>query len=204
MTAVVYSHSHGDHWAGVRGVVDEADVRAGKVQILAPRDFMEYSIAENVFAGNAMNRWLFYQYGVLLPVSPYGYVTQGLGHAISRGTSGLIAPTRVVDKDIEEIEVDGVRMIFQNTPNTEAPSEMNTYIPEMKALWIAENVCATLHNIYTLRGALVRDALNWPTSSSRSATSRRTPACGTASWQALTNSARAFPRAPRPSRAGPT
>jgi alkyl sulfatase BDS1-like metallo-beta-lactamase superfamily hydrolase len=161
VTAVVYSHSHGDHWGGVRGVVDEADVRAGKVQILAPRDFMEYSIAENIFAGNAMNRWLFYQYGVLLPVSPYGYVTQGLGHAISRGTSGLIAPTRVVDKDIEEIEVDGVRMIFQNTPNTEALSEMNTYIPEMKALWIAENVCATLHNIYTLRGALVRDALNW-------------------------------------------
>ena len=161
VTAVVYSHSHGDHWGGVRGVVDEADVRAGKVQILAPRDFMDYTIAENVYAGNAMNRRLFYQYGVLLPVSPYGYVTQGLGHGISRGTSGLIAPTRIVEKDIEEIEVDGVRMIFQNTPNTEAPSEMNTYIPEKKALWMAENVNATLHNIYTLRGALVRDSLNW-------------------------------------------
>ncbi len=161
VTAVVYSHSHGDHWGGVRGVVDEADVRAGKVQILAPRDFMEFTISENVYAGNAMNRRLFYQYGVLLPVNPYGYVTQGLGHGISRGSSGLIAPTHVVEKDIEEIEVDGVRMIFQNTPNTEAPSEMNTYIPEMKALWMAENVNATLHNIYTLRGALVRDALNW-------------------------------------------
>ena len=161
VVAVVYSHSHGDHWGGVRGVVDEADVRAGKVQILAPRDFMAYSISENVFAGNAMNRRMFYQYGVLLPVSPYGYVTQGLGHGISRGTSGLIAPTRIVEKDIEEFEVDGVRMIFQNTPNTEAPSEMNTYIPDRQALWIAENVCATLHNLYTLRGALVRDALNW-------------------------------------------
>ena len=161
VTAVVYSHSHGDHWGGVRGVVDEADVRAGKVQIIAPRDFMDFTISENVYAGNAMNRRLFYQYGVLLPVNPYGYVTQGLGHGISRGTSGLIAPTHVVEKDIEEIEVDGVRMIFQNTPNTEAPSEMNTYIPEMKALWMAENVNATLHNIYTLRGALVRDALNW-------------------------------------------
>ncbi|TVS20904.1 MAG: MBL fold metallo-hydrolase [Planctomycetaceae bacterium] len=161
VTAVVYSHSHGDHWGGVRGVVDEADVRAGKVQILAPRDFMDFTISENVYAGNAMNRRLFYQYGVLLPVNPYGYVTQGLGHGISRGTSGLIAPTHVVEKDIEEIEVDGVRMIFQNTPNTEAPSEMNTYLPEMKALWMAENVNATLHNIYTLRGALVRDALNW-------------------------------------------
>lgn len=161
VTAVVYSHSHGDHWGGVRGVVDEADVRAGKVQILAPRDFMQHTISENVYAGNAMNRRLFYQYGVLLPVNPYGYVTQGLGHGLSRGTSGLIAPTHVVEKDIEEIEVDGVRMVFQNTPNTEAPSEMNTYIPEMKALWMAENVNATLHNIYTLRGALVRDALNW-------------------------------------------
>lgn len=161
VTAVVYSHSHGDHWGGVRGVVDEADVKAGKVQIIAPRDFMEYTISENVYAGNAMNRRLFYQYGVLLPVSPYGYVTQGLGHAISRGTSGLIAPTRIIEKDIEEVEVDGVRMIFQNTPNTEAPSEMNTYFPDLKALWMAENVSATLHNIYTLRGALVRDALNW-------------------------------------------
>jgi len=161
VTAVVYSHSHGDHWGGVRGVVDEADVRAGKVQILAPRDFMDFTISENVYAGNAMNRRMFYQYGVLLPVNARGYVTQGLGHGISRGTSGLIAPTHIVEKDIEEIMVDGVRMIFQNTPNTEAPSEMNTYIPEMKALWMAENVNATLHNIYTLRGALVRDSLNW-------------------------------------------
>ncbi|XZE18181.1 alkyl/aryl-sulfatase [Pirellulaceae bacterium SH449] len=161
VTAVVYSHSHGDHWGGVRGVVDEADVNAGKVQIIAPRDFMDFTISENVYAGNAMNRRLFYQYGVLLPVNRYGYVTQGLGHGISRGTSGLIAPTHVVEEDIEEIVVDGIRMIFQNTPNTEAPSEMNTYIPDMKALWMAENVNATLHNIYTLRGALIRDSLNW-------------------------------------------
>ena len=88
VTAVVYSHSHGDHWGGVRGVVDEADVRAGKVQILAPRDFMDFTISENVYAGNAMNRRLFYQYGVLLPVNPYGYVTQGLGHGISTGHVG--------------------------------------------------------------------------------------------------------------------
>lgn len=161
VSAVIYSHSHADHWGGVRGVVDEADVRSGKVQILAPRDFMEFTVSENVYAGNAMNRRLFYQYGALLPVNPYGFVTQGLGHALSRGSSGLIAPTRIVEKDIEEIELDGVQMIFQNTPNTEAPSEMNTYLPEMKALWMAENVNATLHNIYTLRGALVRDSLNW-------------------------------------------
>ena len=161
VTAVIYSHSHGDHWGGVRGVVDEADVRAGKVEIIAPRDFMQHTISENVYAGNAMNRRLFYQYGLLLPASPYGYVGQGLGQGVSAGLMGLIAPTRVVEKAIEEFEVDGVRMIFQNTPGTEAPSEMNTYIPDMKALWMAENVTATLHNIYTLRGAPVRDPLRW-------------------------------------------
>lgn len=161
VTAVIFSHSHGDHFGGVRGVINDDDVKSGKVQVIAPKDFMDHTISENVYAGNAMNRRLFYQYGVLLPVSPYGYVSQGLGQAISKGNSGLVAPTRIIEKDIEEIEVDGVRMIFQNTPNTEAPSEMNTYIPDMKALWMAENVSATLHNIYTLRGALVRDALVW-------------------------------------------
>jgi alkyl sulfatase BDS1-like metallo-beta-lactamase superfamily hydrolase len=161
VSAVIYSHTHGDHWGGVRGIVAEADVRSGKVPIIAPVDFMDYTVSENVYAGNAMNRRLFYQYGLLLPASPYGYVGQGLGQGVSAGATGLIAPTRFVEKDIEEFEVDGVRMIFQNTPNTEAPREMNTYIPDMKALWMAENVTATLHNIYTLRGAQVRDPLNW-------------------------------------------
>jgi alkyl sulfatase BDS1-like metallo-beta-lactamase superfamily hydrolase len=161
VSAVIYSHSHGDHFGGVRGIVTEAEVSSGKVPIIAPRNFMEHTIAENVYAGNAMNRRLFYQYGLLLPASPHGYVGQGLGQAVSRGATGLIAPTRLVEKDIEEIEVDGVKMIFQDTPNTEAPTEMNTYIPEMKALWMAENVVASLHNIYTLRGAPVRNPLNW-------------------------------------------
>jgi len=161
VSAVIYSHSHGDHWGGVRGIVDEADVRSGKVPLIAPRDFMEHTISENVYAGNAMNRRLFYQYGLLLPASPYGYAGQGLGQGVSAGAMGLIAPNRIVEDDIEEFQVDGVWMIFQNTPNTEAPSEMNTYIPEMKALWMAENVTSTLHNIYTLRGAPVRDALRW-------------------------------------------
>ena len=162
ITAVIYSHTHGDHWGGVRGLdLKDEDVASGKVQIIAPADFMDFTIAENVFAGNAMSRRLFYQYGLLLPVSPHGFVTQGLGHKISAGTPGLIAPTRSVSEAIEEFEVDGVRMIFQNTPNTEAPREMNTYFPDMKALWMAENVTATLHNIYTLRGAQVRDPLRW-------------------------------------------
>ena len=161
VSAVIYSHTHGDHWGGVRGIVDEADVRSGKVPIIAPIDFMDFTVSENVYAGNAMNRRLFYQYGLLLPASPHGYVGQGLGQAVSAGAVGLIAPTRYVEKAIEEFEVDGVRMVFQNTPNTEAPREMNTYIPDMKALWMAENVIASLHNIYTLRGAPVRDPLNW-------------------------------------------
>lgn len=161
VSAVIYSHTHGDHWGGVRGIVDEADVRSGKVPVIAPIDFMDFTVSENVYAGNAMNRRLFYQYGLLLPASPYGYVGQGLGQAVSSGAMGLLAPTRYVENDIEEFEVDGVRMIFQNTPNTEAPREMNTYIPDMKALWMAENVIASLHNIYTMRGAPVRDPLRW-------------------------------------------
>jgi alkyl sulfatase BDS1-like metallo-beta-lactamase superfamily hydrolase len=161
VTAVVYSHSHGDHWGGVRGIVNEADVRAGRVAIIAPRDFMQFTVSENVYAGNAMSRRLFYQYGLLLPAAPHGYVGQGLGQGVSAGAAGLIAPTRIVERDVEEFEVDGVPMVFQNTPDTEAPSEMNTWIPGLKALWTAENVTATLHNIYTLRGAQVRDALGW-------------------------------------------
>jgi alkyl sulfatase BDS1-like metallo-beta-lactamase superfamily hydrolase len=161
VSAVIYSHTHGDHWGGVRGIVDEADVRSGKVPVIAPIDFMEFTASENVYAGNAMNRRLFYQYGLLLPASPHGYVGQGLGQAVAAGATGLIAPTKYIEKDIEELEVDGVRMVFQNTPNTEAPREMNTYLPDMKALWMAENVIASLHNIYTLRGAPVRDPLRW-------------------------------------------
>jgi alkyl sulfatase BDS1-like metallo-beta-lactamase superfamily hydrolase len=161
VSAVIYSHPHADHWGGVRGIVKEEDVRSGKVPIIACRNFMTHTISENVYAGNAMNRRLFYQYGVLLPVSPHGYVGQGVGQALSRGAVGLIAPTRTIDKDIEEIEVDGVKMIFQNAPNTEAPEIINTYFPEMKALWMADTILASLHNIYTLRGAPIRDPLNW-------------------------------------------
>jgi len=161
VVAVVYSHSHGDHWGGVRGIVDEADVTAGKVQIIAPRDFMQYAVSENIYAGNAMNRRLFYQYGVLLPASPYGHVGQGLDKNVASGSLGLIQPTLIVQDDVEKFAVDGIEMIFQNTPGTEAPSEMNTYIPSMKALWMAENVTGLVHNIYTLRGAQVRNSLRW-------------------------------------------
>ena len=161
VVAVVYSHSHGDHFGGVRGVVDEADVNSGKVPVIAPDGFMRHAISENVFAGNAMSRRLQFQYGVLLPRNPFGHVDQSIGKNIASGNVGLIPPTRIIKDPIEEVTIDGVVMVFQNTPNTEAPVEMNTWFPQYKAFWSAENVTGTVHNIYTLRGALVRDALNW-------------------------------------------
>ena len=161
VVAVVYSHSHGDHFGGVRGVVNEDDVKNGKVQIIAPAGFMDHAVAENVYAGNAMTRRMFFQYGVLLPRSPFGHVDQSIGKNTAAGNLGLIEPTRYVSKDFETMTVDGVTMEFQNTPGTEAPAEMNTWFPQYKAFWAAENITGTIHNIYTLRGALVRDALSW-------------------------------------------
>jgi len=161
VVAVVYSHSHADHYGGVRGVVDEADVKSKKVPIIAPVGFMEHAIAENVYAGNAMNRRMFFQYGVLLPRSPFGHVDQSIGKNTANGSIGLIQPTRSIEKDFETLTIDGITMEFQNTPGTEAPSEMNTWFPQFKAFWAAENITGTIHNIYTLRGALVRDPLAW-------------------------------------------
>lgn len=161
VTGVIYSHSHIDHFGGVRGIVDEADVRAGKVPIIAPVNFLSEAISENVFAGNAMTRRSRIQYAVLLRRSPFGHVDQSLGKNASAGMPTLIAPTKEITKDLEEVTVDGVKMVFQNTPDTEAPVEMNTWFPEWKAFWSAENVTATIHNIYTLRGAPVRNSLNW-------------------------------------------
>jgi len=161
VVAVIYSHSHADHFGGIRGVVDEADVTSGKVRIIAPRGFMEYAIAENVYAGTAMTRRASYQYGRVLPVSPFGQIDSAIGKATANGTLGLIAPTQTIERDFEDHTIDGVRMVFQNTPGTEAPAEMNTWFPDFKAFWAAENITATIHNVYTLRGALVRDALAW-------------------------------------------
>ena len=161
VVAVIYSHSHADHFGGIRGVLDEADIESGQVPIIAPRGFMENAIAENVYAGNAMTRRASYQYGRVLPVSPFGQVDSAIGKATANGTLGLVAPTQVIEEDFEEHTIDGVRMVFQNTPGTEAPAEMNTWFPDLKVFWAAENITATIHNVYTLRGALVRDALKW-------------------------------------------
>jgi len=161
VVGVVCSHSHVDHFGGVRGVVDEADAASGKVMVIAPEGFLREAIAENVFSGNAMSRRTQWQYAVLLQRSPFGHVDQAIGKNVANGNTGLIAPNRLVGKDIEEITLDGVKMVFQNAPDTEAPVEMNTYFPQFKALWTSEIVTGTIHNIYTLRGAQVRNALNW-------------------------------------------
>jgi len=159
--AVVYSHAHADHFGGVRGIVSQAQVDSREVQILAPRDFMEHAIKENVLAGNAMTRRASYQYGNVLPKSEFGLVDAAIGKGLSNGSIGLIAPTLIVEEDEKTITIDGIEMVFQNTPDTESPSEMNTYFPQFKALWTAENVIGTMHNVYTLRGAAVRDAQGW-------------------------------------------
>lgn len=161
IVAIVYSHSHADHFGGVRGIIDDHNVKTKKIAIIAPSGFMEHAISENIYAGNAMSRRLYFQYGLLLPKSPFGHVDQAIGKNIAYGTFGLIPPTRFIKKDYETVTIDGIIMEFQNTPGTEAPAEMNTYFPQFKAFWAAENITSTIHNIYTLRGAMVRDPLAW-------------------------------------------
>lgn len=161
VVAVIYTHSHVDHFGGVRGVVDEADVRSGKVKILAPSGFMDHAVAENVIAGNAMSRRALYMYGATLPAGTKGLVDTGLGKAISTGSITLIAPTESIEKSFDRRVIDGVEMIFQLTPGTEAPAEMNLYFPQLRLLNIAENVTHNMHNLYTIRGAAIRDAVAW-------------------------------------------
>ncbi len=159
---VIYTHSHVDHFGGVRGVISDDDVAAGRVQVIAPVGFLEAAISENVAAGPAMLRRASYMYGRLLPGDVLGHVDCGLGKAIPLlGTSGLIAPTREITYTGEEMTVDGVLLRFQYTPDTEAPAEMNIFLPERRLLCMAENCSSTLHNVYTPRGAQIRDSLAW-------------------------------------------
>ena len=161
VVAVIYTHSHVDHFGGVRGVVDEADVRSGKVKIIAPDAFMEHAIAENVLAGNAMSRRAQYMYGVGLPASGQGTLGTGLGLALSSSVPGLIPPTQYIKKTGEEMTIDGVRIQFQMAKGSEAPSEFMFYFPDKKALCLSEVATKLMHNVYTIRGAQVRDALLW-------------------------------------------
>ncbi|WP_329204706.1 MBL fold metallo-hydrolase [Streptomyces sp. NBC_00683] len=159
--AVIYTHSHGDHFGGVLGVTTKAAVDAGECTVVAPDEFMHHAVSENVFAGPAMLRRAVYMYGRSLPVGAEASVGFGLGQALSTGTVGLIAPTESVTGTGQELVIDGVRLFFQLVPDTEAPSEMNFYLPDHRVLLIAENVNHSLHNVLTLRGAQVRDAHAW-------------------------------------------
>jgi alkyl sulfatase BDS1-like metallo-beta-lactamase superfamily hydrolase len=161
VTAVIYSHSHVDHFGGVRGVIDEADVKAGNVAVIAPDRFLEEVTKENVLAGTPMIRRAMFQFGGPLPKGPRGQVDAGLGKITSRGTVTLIPPTQVIEDAVELHTIDGVEMIFQLTPDTEAPAEMHMFYPGLRALNLAENATHNLHNIYPIRGAQVRDANAW-------------------------------------------
>ncbi|MGX9353192.1 alkyl/aryl-sulfatase [Shimia sp. W99] len=159
--AVIYTHSHADHFGGVRGVVDGADVAAGKVPILAPDGFMDYAISENVLAGNAMNRRAQYQFGIGLEAGPQGHASCGLGPRISQGSISLIPPTDIVRETGETRIVDGVEIEFQMANGSEAPSEFMFYFPQLKALCASEVTTHNMHNILTPRGAEIRNTLGW-------------------------------------------
>ncbi|MBS3185055.1 MULTISPECIES: alkyl/aryl-sulfatase [unclassified Pseudomonas] len=162
VVAVIYTHPHVDHFGGVRGVIDEAQVKAGEVQVIAPQGFFEHAISENVLAGPAMKRRAQYMYGAPLPRGPRGQVDAGLGKGVpANATVSLIAPTRLIEQPFETLRIDGVDIEFQLTPGTEAPAEMNLWLPQFKALCMAENASHVQHNVLTLRGAQVRDAKVW-------------------------------------------
>ncbi|MEV5899808.1 alkyl sulfatase dimerization domain-containing protein [Streptomyces sp. NPDC052127] len=159
VTGLLYTHSHGDHFGGARGVLPRGTEEG--VPVLAPAGFLEHAVSENVYAGNAMTRRAVFMYGDRLPKAPDGQIGAGLGMTTSTGTITLVPPTVDITRTGQEETVDGVRMVFQLTPGTEAPAEMNFLFPDHRALCLAENATHNMHNILTLRGAVVRDARIW-------------------------------------------
>jgi len=159
--AVIYTHSHADHFGGVKGVISEEAVKAGQVKVYAPQGFMDTAVAENVIAGNAMSRRATYQFGSLLPPSEKGSVDTGLGKNLARGSLTLIAPTNYIGDKTPKLNIDGVDIEFMMAPGSEAPSEMMLFFPQHKVFDVAEVVTQNMHNLYTLRGAEVRDAVAW-------------------------------------------
>lgn len=170
--AVIISHSHVDHFGGIAGVMakeDKADetlsiedqLASGKIPVITPVGFTEHSVKENVYAGKGMGRRSNYQYGILLTPGVTGKLAQGIGMGQSTGTVSFMTPSYEITQSGEKLTIDGVELEFQLTPGTEAPAEMNTWLPQYKALWMAENCTGTLHNLYTLRGAEVRDGAAW-------------------------------------------
>lgn len=161
VVAVLYSHSHVDHFGGVRGLVEPVDVAEGRVRIVAPEGFMHHAVSETVVAGNVMTRRASYMFGRLLPPSPRGRVDAGLGKTTSVGRVSIMAPTDIISETGTTLKIDGIDIVFQNTPNAEAPAEMMFYFPHRKAFYAAEEANAVLHNLYTLRGAQVRSGADW-------------------------------------------
>ncbi len=161
VTGLLYTHSHVDHFGGARGVVSQEDVESGRVPVLAPAGFLQHAVSENVFAGPAMARRAGYMYGALLERGPDGQLTSGLGQTTSLGTITLVPPTVEIGATGQEEDVDGIRIAFQLTPEAEAPAAMNFHLPDRRALCVADNAVCSMHNILTLRGALVRDPRIW-------------------------------------------
>lgn len=161
VNSIIYTHSHVDHFGGVLGVTSEEAVDRGDVRIIAPEGFLTEVVSEFVIAGPIMGRRAAYQFGPLLPPGPRGHVDCGLGSAMGLARSDLIAPTEEISETGEELVIDGIRVVFQNTPDAEAPAEMNFHFPEKRLLCMAENCTHTLHNLYPIRGAQTRDALAW-------------------------------------------
>lgn len=172
IVAIIISHAHVDHYGGIEGVISsenvadpalslEEQIASGKTAVIVPQGFTDSVMKENVFVGTAMKRRAFYQYGSFLPYDEQGRLSVGIGLTAVQGGTGYIAPSFEITDTLFETEIDGVKAVFQLTPGTESPAEMNTYFPDMLALWMAENCTGTMHNLYTLRGAEVRDANGW-------------------------------------------
>ena len=161
VSAVIFTHSHADHFGGALGVLSAEEARERQVPVIAPSGFMEEATSENLMMGVAMARRATYMYGKLLPRSPEGAVDTGLGKAVGFGHMGVLPPTQLISQPSEEVEVDGVRFVFHSVPGSEAPAEMTFSLPDLKAFGGAELLSQTMHNIYTLRGAKVRDSLKW-------------------------------------------
>ncbi len=161
IVAVIYTHSHIDHFGGARGVLAPEDAASGKIKVLAPEGFMEHAVAENVIAGNAMTRRAQYMYGTPLPIGERGQIDTGLGKALAKGTASLIPPNDLIRQPYESRTLDGVEIEFHLVPGSEAPAEMLLYFPQFKLLDMAEDATHTMHNLYTLRGAEIRDGRLW-------------------------------------------
>jgi alkyl sulfatase BDS1-like metallo-beta-lactamase superfamily hydrolase len=161
VAAVIYTHSHADHFGGAKGVMSEADAASGKVKVIAPDGFMEHAVAENVIAGNAMSRRAQYQFGSALPVGERAQIDTGLGKALSKGSISLIPPNDVIRQAYETRAIDGVEIEFHLVPGSEAPAEMIMYFPQFKLLNMAEDATHTMHNLYTIRSAEIRDGRLW-------------------------------------------